>query len=525
MNNQRKADGETNTRRYTLLNLEVELPDESALELFERFQDWPWPVLLHSADALSADSRWDIISAAPRSVLVIDARQHAGNVTNYTDGAALLAALRVELATLAQDRSVTQTSSELSVCTTRSRTSGMHDRDDCRRESDSGSANEEPPPFRWGALGYLGYEALHPSYGMSIQAERTTAVSSPAASPAEHSPDLPIAAFGVYRWSLCVDRLRNRAWLSAADSHDPIVASVLTCLARPRTRLRARPAECRSPTEAPPEPEYLDAFARIHAYLRAGDCYQVNLARRFRVPDRVHAWTLFKQLLPVQPGAFAGFMRTPCGAVLCFSPERLLRLRGRAIVSQPIKGTIARGTSAVDDQQQADKLRASTKDRAENLMITDLTRNDLGRVCRTGSVQVDQLFGLRALPAVFHLESTISGELRADVNALDALAACFPAGSITGAPKRRAMQIIREIELVGRSVYCGSLGYLNYNGDCDFNVAIRTLVSDQSAVYCWGGGGIVADSDAQAELQEIQHKVGSLLQATRSARPDESTAG
>ena len=231
----------------------------------------------------------------------------------------------------------------------------------------------------------------------------------------------------------------------------------------------------------------------------------------------MQAWTLFKQLLPVQPGAFSGFMQTPRGAVLCFSPERLLRTRGTTITSQPIKGTIRRGTSSIDDAQQAELLRATTKDRAENLMITDLTRNDLGRVCATGSVQVDQLFGLRCLPAVYHLESTVSGQLKAGVDTIDALTACFPAGSITGAPKRRAMQIIRELEPVSRSVYCGSLGYLDCNGNADFNVAIRTLVVDKIAVYGWGGGGIVADSDAQAELLEIDHKIGGLLLATRNA--------
>ncbi len=505
------------------MNLEVVLPDESTLELFERFQDWPWPVLLHSADAVSADSRWDIISAAPDSVLVIDAQQHAGNVSNYPDGVTLLAALRAKLAPLAQGPAVTQASIGASARVDAGHVSEDRDRHDCASTSD----DVEPPPFRWGALGYLGYEALHPSYGMSIGNNRTPAVGSTAAAPLEHSPDIPTAAFGVYRWSLCVDRRLKRAWLSAADGNDPVVAAVLKCLAQPRTQHEAHAGLCTRPTEAPPEPQYLNAFARVQAYLRAGDCYQVNIARRFRVPDRVHAWTLFKQLLPVQPGAFAGFMQTPRGTVLCFSPERLIRTRGKAIVSQPIKGTIARGASGAADQQQANKLRASTKDRAENLMITDLTRNDLGRVCRTGSVQVDQLFGLRTLPAVYHLESTISGELRSEVDTLEALAACFPAGSITGAPKRRAMQIIRELEPVSRSVYCGSIGYLDHTGDCDFNVAIRTLVADQSAVYCWGGGGIVADSDAQAELQEIELKVGSLMRATRGARPPapgESTA-
>ncbi|RMF17475.1 MAG: anthranilate synthase component I family protein, partial [Gammaproteobacteria bacterium] len=201
-----------------------------------------------------------------------------------------------------------------------------------------------------------------------------------------------------------------------------------------------------------------------------------------------------------------------------FSPERFIQIRGRNIETRPIKGTRPRGATADDDRAQADALVTSEKDRAENLMIVDLLRNDLGRFCQPGSIRVPELFGLEHYSNVHHLVSTITGTLRDGVFPLDVLAGCSPGGSITGAPKRRAMEIIRELEPVQRGVYCGSLVYMTPEGDLDSSIAIRTLTADGQRLRVWGGGGIVADSDCDAEYEESLTKIRHLIQALEQYR-------
>jgi para-aminobenzoate synthetase component 1 len=198
---------------------------------------------------------------------------------------------------------------------------------------------------------------------------------------------------------------------------------------------------------------------------------------------------------------------------MCLSPERFLSLHGHRVETSPIKGTRPRYSDPQSDDQARRELRSSPKDRAENLMIVDLLRNDLGRSCVPGSIHVDRLFEVQSFPTVHHLVSTISGELRSGRNAWDLLRDSFPGGSITGAPKRRAMEIIAELETHERQVYCGSVLYISADGRMDSNIAIRSLLCEQGQVRCWGGGGIVADSDWQQEYQESYDKVGKFLNA------------
>jgi para-aminobenzoate synthetase component 1 len=264
---------------------------------------------------------------------------------------------------------------------------------------------------------------------------------------------------------------------------------------------------------------YRRAVARVREHIVAGDVYQVNLSQRFSFPLAGDPFDAYLRLRRVNPAPFAAFLNLPELQVLSASPELFLRLdpATRRIETRPIKGTRPRGASQADDARLCAELLASAKDRAENVMIVDLERNDLGRVAEIGSVRVTELAALQDLPSVFHLVSTVEARLREDRDAVDLLLAAFPGGSITGAPKIRAMQIIDAIEPVARGVYTGAIGWFGYDGSLDLNIAIRTAVHVDGTAYVQAGGGIVADSDPEVEYQETLDKAGVLLAALGSA--------
>ncbi|MCH8542835.1 MAG: aminodeoxychorismate synthase component I [Alcanivorax sp.] len=259
--------------------------------------------------------------------------------------------------------------------------------------------------------------------------------------------------------------------------------------------------------------QYLSAMARIQSYLAAGDCYQVNLAQRFSARFTGSPWAGWRRLLAAHPAPHACYMDYGEGQVFGVSPERFLSIRRGRMVTEPIKGSQPRGETAEEDEALGHALLASEKDRAENLMIVDLLRNDLGQVAVPGSVQAAPLFELRRFSNVQHLVSTVTAQLRPEVLPLAALLACFPGGSITGAPKRRAMQIIAELEGSPRGFYCGSLFWQKANGDFDSNILIRTLQSQAGEIICHGGGGIVHDSAPRQEYRESLFKVEKLMAA------------
>ncbi len=253
------------------------------------------------------------------------------------------------------------------------------------------------------------------------------------------------------------------------------------------------------------------AIRRALEYIRRGDIYQVNLAHAFAGKLDESPTQTYLRLRQSNPAPFGGFLDFGSGQLMSSSPERFLRMRGRSIETRPIKGTRPRtGDPEIDDRETRALLR-SPKDRAELLMITDLLRNDLGRVAEFGSVEVEDLACCEEYETVLHLVSTVKARLRSGVAPLDALAACFPGGSITGAPKLRAMEIIRELEPCGRGVYTGSLGYFGFNGVSDFNILIRTLLRQGDEVCFHAGGGIVTDSDPALEYEETIHKARGLL--------------
>lgn len=258
---------------------------------------------------------------------------------------------------------------------------------------------------------------------------------------------------------------------------------------------------------------YEKAFSRVKDYLLSGDCYQLNLTQQFSANCYGSLKSIYFKFQKYNPAPFSAFMLLPEMEILSCSPERLFKLKNNIVTTEPIKGTKRRSQDPIEDEQSKQQLQNSEKDRAENVMITDLLRNDLSKVCKPGTVQVTELFGIYSFANVHHLISTIQGELKPHHDAIDLLQHCFPGGSITGAPKKRAMEIIAELEPNKRGIYCGSIGYIGFDGNMDLNIAIRTLVHDKKkqTITCGAGGAIVLDSDCDAEYQECLDKVGNLF--------------
>lgn len=308
--------------------------------------------------------------------------------------------------------------------------------------------------------------------------------------------------FGFYE-ELLVHRHADHSWSERGDFSSRLMESANK---KASPRLRFEPEIRRE--------HFCEMVAKAQAYIAAGDIYQVNLAHRFRAPWSGEPWSFYETLRHCSPAPHAVFMRAGGRSILSASPECFLQMSGRRIRTRPIKGTRPRRADADADEKSAFDLITSPKETAELVMITDLERNDLGRVCEYRSVQVRELLKLERFAQVFHLVSTIDGELREEVDHVTALQQCFPGGSITGAPKKRAREIIAELEPAPRGLYTGALGYFGFNGESQFNLAIRTVVIAPAhpAQACFHvGAGIVADSDAEREYQETLDKAAGIL--------------
>jgi para-aminobenzoate synthetase component 1 len=362
-------------------------------------------------------------------------------------------------------------------------------------------------PFAGGLIGYLSYD-----FGRRLENIAGDSVDD------LHLPD---AQLGLYAWALISDHQLRTSQLMF---HPALAAQERVRL----TELFAAQAELAGATCPHAEAgsfklehamtadwssdEYRGAFERIQAYIQAGDCYQINLTQRFRAPCQGDAWSAYRALRAACPTPFSAFMPLADGStLLSLSPERFLQAQDGQVEARPIKGTRPRGTTPAEDAANGAELLASAKDRAENLMIVDLLRNDLGRTCQIGSVKVPELFALESYPNVHHMVSSVTGTLAADNDALDLIAGSFPGGSITGAPKIRAMQIIDEVEPHHRGFYCGSMLYMDVRGAMDSSIAIRSLLIKEGQISCWGGGAVVADSNWEDEYAESLTKVQVLL--------------
>lgn len=370
-------------------------------------------------------------------------------------------------------------------------------------------------PFTGGWLGYFSYDA-----GRVLEVLPNAA---------QADITLPDIALGAYLHALVLDKTNGElSYIDAtgnAQQSWPMLAKALALVCQDGYWLQDIKASSSDLSVADyqvgpwhsnmTKAQYLDKFKRVQQYLQSGDCYQINLAQRFSADFSGDAWAAYLILREANQAPFSAFIQLPHGAVLSISPERFIEVKDRRIETKPIKGTRPRFVDPAVDKASAEQLAASPKDRAENVMIVDLLRNDLGKVSQPGTVKVPALFAIESFPAVHHLVSTITGDLAEGLSAFDALAAAFPGGSITGAPKVRAMQIIEELEPHRRSVYCGAVGYVSLNGHMDTNIAIRTLVIDRQAqpaqIHCWAGGGIVADSIGGDEYQETFDKVSRIV--------------
>jgi len=375
-----------------------------------------------------------------------------------------------------------------------------------------------------GLMGFLSYE-------MNRWIERLPA-------PQPSSRELPDMLWFGMRLAVLVDHAEHRSWVvSVADPHAPPAAA----RRQARETLDRALSELTAPEAIPPDaaswsdlrhtstqPEFETMVRRALAYIRAGDIFQANLSQRFTASWRGSAFRLYQALRRINPSPFACFLSSEELSVVSCSPERLVRVQEGRADTRPIAGTRPRGMTPAEDALQSLELLLSEKERAEHVMLVDLARNDLGRVCAAGSVGVTELMALEAYSHVHHIVSDVSGELRPAVGAAEVIRALFPGGTITGCPKVRCMEIVRELEPVARGLYTGSLGYLGFDGTMDLNIAIRTMTIQQEQLSFHAGAGIVADSDPEREYHETLAKAAALraaLEAVNDPEPLHAGAG
>ncbi|MCX6012773.1 MAG: aminodeoxychorismate synthase component I [Chloroflexi bacterium] len=363
-----------------------------------------------------------------------------------------------------------------------------------------------PVPFTGGVVGYFSYDLCH-------FIERL---------PAKAFDDIraPECYLCFYNSVLAYDHLLNKVYITylpfsekdniAVTKLKKLKNKLLTTIERnnvPEQKLKLKLSANFT------HENYIKAVEEAREYIKSGDIFEVNISQRFSVDLPIEPFQLYKRLRMLNPAPFACYLDFGDISVVSSSPERYLRLRSNIVETRPIKGTRPRGKNELGDKALAEELLNSSKDRAEHMMIVDLERNDLGRVCSFGSVRVKELTVIEKYATVFQMVSTIEGKLMEGKNSVDLLKATFPGGSITGAPKVRAMEIIDELEPTKRSVYTGNIGYLGFNGDMDLNIVIRTFIIKDKRAYFQVGGAVTYDSDAEAEYQETIDKARALLKA------------
>lgn len=458
----------------------------NATQVFEQIRCLPDPVWLDSGKPRSLQGRFDIISAAPQQIL------------ETRDGVTRVSGAGVATTESSEDPFIL----------------AQQVLDGIKQYRTSEDHRIASLPFTGGLIGSFGY-----------QLDRTNA-------PAKTSIDVvdfPDMRLGLYLWGIVINHQTRQAWrIFHSACPAPLRAEVMVLTGK----VSAKPAQVGNLNPVPDfclveafrtstnKATYLESVSRIKRYIAAGDCYQTNYAQHFSAAYHGDPWQAYQHLRNVLPSPFSAYLEWDDRAVLSFSPERFLKVAGNIVETKPIKGTARRGQTVGEDEEAAIQLLNSSKDRAENLMIVDLLRNDIGRSCEPGTIRVPKLFALESFANVHHLVSTVTGRLRTGETPLSLLRNCFPGGSITGAPKKRAMEVITELETLNRSLYCGSIGYISSNGRMDTNIVIRTLLADGERLHCWSGSGIVADSDPETEYQEVIAKVGILLDALRDFTPE-----
>ncbi len=366
--------------------------------------------------------------------------------------------------------------------------------------------HKSPFPFSGGFVGFL-------SYDLCRKIEKIPSLS-------EDDKNIPDICFGLYDGIFVYDHKKRDCFIVAHGINEP-AGNIIKNLNTIIKQANKKNQYVKSPhkkikneiTSNFSKEEYIKSIGRVKRYIKNGDIYQANLTQRFETKYTRDAWLLYQRLRNINPAPFSSFIDYGDFQIISSSPERFIRVDKRKIQTRPIKGTIARGINKKEDIVNKKILLNSEKDKSELIMIVDVARNDLGRISKIGTVKVEKLFSLEKYPTVYHLASTITGELREDVKFADIIKATFPGASITGAPKIRAMEIIDELEPTRRNIYTGSIGYLDFNGDMDFNIVIRTIVLKGAKAFFQAGGGIVWDSDKESEYKEAILKAKTLRKA------------
>lgn len=464
--------------------------------LFARFYDLPYSCWLDSGKPGSHYGRYDIISALPSWRLLTPASSPQTEIYRLHHPKLDHPGTQLSLA----DYSLSEQSDTDPIALLQEQL----------QEITAATPHKELP-FSAGAIGYFGYDLVRRYRHLNTAKAQTSA------HPFKQRQFADMQV-GLYQWAIIQDHKQQQAWLT----HQPDCPVAIIAMVKQRLEKSFKPQQ---PTALQAEPlrssinreYYLRQLDTINDYILAGDTYQVNFAQCFQARYTGEPYSAYRNLRNAMASPFSAYLRLGKQAILSLSPERFLRTQAKQITTQPIKGTAPRSTDKVEDQQIATALVADEKNRAENLMIVDLLRNDLGQHCVPGSIEVEKLFHLQSFPNVHHLVSTVSGQLAKNSSSLDLLRDAFPGGSITGAPKKRSMEIIDELENDYREIYCGSIGYINHNGDMDTNIAIRTVSFDGEQLSCWGGGGIVADSKPEEEYQESLNKINRILNILSAA--------
>ncbi|MFL0808932.1 MAG: aminodeoxychorismate synthase component I [Agarilytica sp.] len=359
--------------------------------------------------------------------------------------------------------------------------------------------NQNEIPFCGGLLGYFNYEYRHKYFSISATDEN------------------PSSRVGLYRWALIQDHKKQVAFLVFINSIDTEkrqnIETIISGADESISQLDALQFDVNNFKGDLSFHDYQKSFKKIQDHIACGDCYQINFSQRFSGDFSGSPAAAYLELRKATPTPFSAFINLGAESILCLSPERFIEIKNGTATTKPIKGTIARDPNPDQDKNNAKTLQNSEKNRAENVMIVDLLRNDFSQSCKPHTVKTPKLFELESFANVHHLVSTVEGKLEEGISPLAFFTRCFPGGSITGAPKKRAMEIIDELELHTRNIYCGSLWYWSANQHFDSNIAIRTLHTNDDKIYCYGGGGIVADSTAEAEYEESIQKIAKLIQA------------
>lgn len=433
----------------------------STEQYFSKLAHLPWSVCLDSCQAQMNASRFAILSATPESTIVFD--------------------------------ETTQSLHDLSKKITQLKPNNLKLPKDSPKDL----------PFYGGAIGFISYD-----YARVL--EKLPHI-------AKQDINLPYFVFGIYSWAIIIDHQRQQSFFVCCLADDLAVEKYQWLMALLNTPPEnTQHFKLTTPfTSNLTFEQYQHKLLKIANHIYEGESYQINFAQRFQAQFTGDTYLAYQHLCQHNPAPFSAYMHTPYADILSCSPERFIQLNNKKIETKPIKGTRPRGQTIEEDKLYAKQLMMSEKDQAENLMIVDLMRNDLSKICKKFSVKVPKLCALESFANVHHLVSTIHGELADNLSAIDILQATFPGGSITGTPKVRAMQIIDELEPHRRNIYCGSILYIDIFGNMDSNIAIRTLLCQNNHIFVYGGGGIVADSDIEQEYQESIDKVQNIIDLLR----------